>query len=75
MSNNLQELAQLRDYAYALRERVRVLEAEVAQRDPIRSELNHLYDAQSAYLDRHLTSWCATPFAARIAELEAQLGL
>jgi len=59
----------------ALQARVRALEAQVSERQQVERELLGLYDAQSAYLDRQVVSWCQTPFAARIAELEAQLGI
>lgn len=58
-----------------LEERIRELEAQMSERAQAERELRELYDAQSAYLDRHLVSWCDTPFARRIAELEAQLGI
>ncbi len=58
-----------------LRARIAELEAQISTREQALCELTALYDAQSAYLDRHLTSWCNTPFARRIAELEVQLGI
>jgi hypothetical protein len=54
--------------------RILDLEAQLSEREQAQQELTSLYDAQSAYLDRHLVSWCQTPFARRIAELEAELG-
>ncbi len=59
----------------ALRARIRALESQVSAREQARRELTALYEAQSAYLDQRLVSWSQTPFARRIAELEAELGL
>lgn len=55
-----------------LRARVAELEAQLLAREQAARELTALYDAQAAYLERHVTSWCFTPFALRIAELEGQ---
>ncbi len=59
----------------ALRARIRTLESQVSAREQARRELTALYEAQSAYLDQRPVSWSQTPFARRIAELEAELGL
>ncbi len=59
----------------ALQARIRALESLVSAREQARRELMTLYEAQSAYLDQQLVSWSQTPFARRIAELEAELGV
>ncbi len=41
----------------------------------LREQLNLLYEGQQAYMERHAwVSWCDTPFARRIAEIERELG-
>ncbi len=57
----------------ALQARIRALESLALAREQARRELMALYEAQSAYLDQQLVSWSQTPFARRIAELEAEL--
>ena len=58
-----------------LQARVAELEAQLSAREQAARELTALYDAQAAYLERHITSWCFAPFAPRIAELEMLLGI
>ena len=58
----------------ALQERIHILETQLSERQQAERELNALYDAQCAYLEQQPVPWCHTPFARRIADLEAQLG-
>ena len=56
----------------ALMERVRELEATLDVRENALGELTALYESQAVYLERNVASWCKTPFAHRIYELEMQ---
>jgi uncharacterized coiled-coil protein SlyX len=58
-----------------LQARIHELEAALDARAKALSELTALYESQDVYLERSITSWCNTPFAARIAELETRLGI
>ena len=59
----------------ALQAHIHELEAALDARGKALSELTALYESQAAYLERNIASWCNTPFAARIAELELRLGI
>ena len=59
----------------ALQARVHELEAALDAHGKAVNELTALYESQTAYLERNITSWCNTPFATRIAELEMWLGI
>jgi hypothetical protein len=59
----------------ALQAHIHELEAALDARGKALSELTALYESQAVYLERNITSWCATPFAARITELELRLGI
>ncbi len=59
----------------ALQARIHELEAALDARGKALSELTALYKSQAVYLERNIGSWCNTPFAARIAELELRLGI
>jgi len=58
-----------------LQVRIHELEAALDARGKALSELTALYESQAVYLERNIASWCNTPFAARIAELELRLGI
>ena len=58
-----------------LQARIHELEAALDARGKASSELTALYESQTVYLGRNITSWCNTPFATRIAELELRLGI
>ena len=58
-----------------LQVRIHELEAALDARGKALSELTALYESQAVYLERNIASWCNTPFATRIAELELWLGI
>jgi len=58
----------------ALRGRVKVLEQQLLECQGADAELQSLYWSQEVFMQVHKVSWCDTPFAGRIKDLEEELG-